>query len=72
MPLVSVSTMRITCDVKVANRLLPSFNMAQHGKVMKSQVSVGRKPGATSDSQDVFLMICTKQDRNGAKYKVTF
>jgi hypothetical protein len=45
--------------------------MRQKGKAMKSQVSIGRKPGRTSESDDVFLMICTKQDRNGAKYKVS-
>lgn len=61
--------MRITCDTDVANRLLPSFNMRQKGKVVKSQVSIGRKPGASAGG-DVYLMICTKNDRNGAKYKV--
>ena len=62
--------MRITCDVDTANRLLPSFNMRQRGKAMKSQLSIGRKPGAKVEDE-VYLMICTKQDRNGAKYRAS-
>ena len=62
--------MRISCDVDIVNRLLPSFNMKKKGKSSRAQLSVGRKPGSGANSGDVFLMMCTKQDRNGAKYQV--
>ncbi len=61
--------MRITCDVEVVNRLLPAFNLRGKNKATRSQLSVGRKPGADNEG-DIYLMICTKQDRNGAKYRV--
>ena len=62
--------MRICCDVDVVNRLLPSFNMKKKGKSSRAQLSVGRKPGAGGNTGEVFLMMCTKLDRNGAKYQV--
>ena len=62
--------MRITCDVDVCNRLLPSFNISSIGKPSRTQISVGKKNGGVSKVDDVYLMLCTKQDRNGAKYKV--
>ena len=62
--------MRICCDVDVVNRLLPSFNMKKKGKSSRAQLSVGRKPGADGNTGEVFLMMCTKLDRNGAKYQV--
>ena len=65
---VFVFSMRITCDIDVTNRLLPSFNMKQKGKAAKSQVSVGKKPG--SKEGEIFLLVCTKQDRSGAHYRV--
>ena len=60
--------MRITCDVDTSNRLLPSFNMKSKGKAAKAQLSVGRKPGEKDG--EVYLMIATKQDRNGTRYRV--
>ena len=65
-------SMRITCDVDIGNRLLPSFNMKGKSRAMRAQVSVGRKPGcnASSKDNDVYLMIITKQDKNGTKYRV--
>lgn len=62
--------MRISCDVDVVNRLLPSFNMKKKGKSSRAQLSVGRKPGAEGNTGEVFLMMCTKLDRNGAKYQL--
>ena len=61
--------MRLVCDVEVNNRLLPAFNIKGKNKSSKAQISVGQKPGADKDDS-AYLMICTKQDRNGAKYKV--
>ena len=63
--------MRISCDVDIVNRLLPSFNMKKKGKSSRAQLSVGRKPGSGGNTSEVFLMMCTKLDRNGAKYQVT-
>ena len=62
--------MRITCDVDVCNRLLPAFNISSKGKPSRTQLSVGKKPGDMAKEDDVYLMLCSKQDRNGAKYKV--
>ena len=61
--------MRITCDTELYNRLLPTFNMKQKGKVSKSQLSVGRKPGSKQGS--VYLLLCTKHDRSGQHFQVT-
>ncbi len=61
--------MRIQCDFDIVNRLLPSFNLKSSSKSARAQVSVGRKPGSNT-KDDVFLMICTKQDLNGMKYRV--
>ena len=63
--------MRLTADVEVSNRILPSFNLSNKGKSTHSQLSVGRKPGDNSKDGDVYLMVCTKLDRNGAKYRVS-
>ena len=62
-------TMRITCDAEVVNRLLPAFNMRGKNKPVRCQLSVGKKPGAAADDS-TYLMMCTKNDRNGAKYMV--
>ena len=63
--------MRITCEVDVSNRLLPSFNMRNKGKASRAQLSIGRKPGSDQTDGEVFLMIGTKQDRSGtSKYRV--
>ena len=61
--------MRIAGDVEISNRLLPALNMRGKSKAVRSHLSVGKKPGHKDDS-DIYLMICTKQDRNGTKYKV--
>ena len=63
--------MRITCDVETSNRLCASLNMKGKGKPGRSQLSVGRKPGSDSKDGEVYIMICTKQDRNGTKYIVS-
>ena len=65
--------MRITGFVEVSNRLLPAFNMRSKNKGAQCQLSIGRKPGdGVLADNEVWLMISSKQDRNGAKYKVLF
>ena len=66
--------MRLTADVDIVNRLLPTFNIKSKSKVTRSQVSVGCKPSVIGQTKktEVFLMICSKQDRNGSKYKVKY
>ena len=64
--------MRLSADVDIVNRLLPAFNIKSKTRVVRSQVSIGKKPVAIGDDKktEVFLMLCSKQDRNGAKFKV--
>ena len=63
--------MRITCDVETTNRVCATLNMRGKGKVVRAQVSIGKKLAPTGTESEVFIMICTKQDRNGTKYKVS-
>lgn len=63
--------MKITGNVEVVSRLLASASQRQKGKSARSQLAIGRKCGSSSGSGDeVFLMICSQQHREGTKYKV--
>ena len=65
------AAMRITADVEVNNRLLPSFNMKGKGRSLKAQLSVGRKPGSDSKDPETHMLICTKQNPAGTFYRVS-
>ncbi|XP_033736258.1 leucine-rich repeat protein 1-like [Pecten maximus] len=58
--------MRLTCNVEVLNRMLPTVNMKNKSKSAHTQLSIGKKPG----SENLFLMMCTAKDRNGAKFVI--
>ncbi|CAH1791746.1 unnamed protein product [Owenia fusiformis] len=62
--------MRLSCDVEIGNRILPTFNMSKKGKFIHAQLSIGRKPGADAKEGKVFLLICTTKDLSGTKYKL--
>ncbi len=56
--------MRISADVLVSNRALCSHNMKKPAKSAHGSLAIGKKDG------EVFLMVCTPQNRGGAKYAV--
>ncbi|XP_067681160.1 leucine-rich repeat protein 1-like [Haliotis asinina] len=62
--------MRLSCEVDVVNRLLPSHNVRKARRGSHAQISLGRKPSATPGSSQLLLMVCTAKDRNGVKYVV--
>lgn len=62
--------MRINCEVHVHNRMLPSLNMAGKKKGTQSSLAIGKKPGAANDASQLFLQICTLQNKSGTKYKI--
>ncbi|XP_041353671.1 leucine-rich repeat protein 1-like [Gigantopelta aegis] len=62
--------MRLTCDVELVNRLLPSFNLKKASRSCRAQVSLGKKPASSSKDGALFLMVCTAKDRNGVKFLV--
>ena len=63
--------MRLTCEVELVNRLLPSFNLKKAGRGCRAQVSLGKKPASSSKDGALFLMVCTAKDRNGMKFPVS-
>ncbi|BFZ12002.1 hypothetical protein BsWGS_15041 [Bradybaena similaris] len=58
--------MRLKCEVQVTNRLLPALNIRKPARTTYTQVSIGKNPG--SNSGQLFLMLCTAQNRSGTKY----
>ena len=63
--------MRISCDAEILNRGLASFGMRAKTKPLRSSLSIGRRPGASSSKDGlIYLMVCTAKDKNGTKYKV--
>lgn len=63
--------MRLTCNVDLVNRNLPSANIKKSSKAQHTQLSIGKKPGGGSKEAPLFLMMCTAKDRNGTKFKVS-
>lgn len=61
--------MRLKCEVQVTNRLLPTLNIRKPARTTYTQVSIGKNPG--SNSGQLFLMLCTAQNRSGTKYLVS-
>ncbi|KAK3604597.1 hypothetical protein CHS0354_027451 [Potamilus streckersoni] len=65
------SKMRITCDIDITNRLLPSHNMKKPVRPMRAQVSIGKKPGnGPMKNGTLYMMVCTAKDKNGTKYLI--
>ncbi|XP_076096997.1 leucine-rich repeat protein 1-like [Mytilus galloprovincialis] len=62
--------MRLTCNVDLVNRNLPSANIKKSSKAQHTQLSIGKKPGGGSKEAPLFLMMCTAKDRNGTKFKI--
>ncbi|CAG5127393.1 unnamed protein product [Candidula unifasciata] len=60
--------MRLTCEVHITNRLLPTLNIRKPVRSTFTQVSIGQKPGGQNKAGQVFLMLCTAKNRNGTKY----
>ncbi|XP_022103702.1 leucine-rich repeat protein 1-like isoform X2 [Acanthaster planci] len=66
-----VCTMRLSCDVDVKNRLLPSHGMKAKGRPMRCSLAIGRRGGSSSKPEGaVFLMLCSAKDKTGTKYKL--
>ena len=60
--------MRLTCEVQLSNRLLPTLSIKKTGKAARCQLALGRKP-ATVD-KTVYLMVSTSQNPSGSIFKV--
>ena len=65
--------MRLTCDIDVVNRVLPSHNLKKAARPCHAQLSIGKKPGnGPVKEESLYLMLCTAKDKNGSKYPVRF
>ena len=65
--------MRLTCDVDVINRVLPSHNLKKAARPSRAQLSIGKKPGNGPLKEDaIYMMMCTAKDKNGVKYLVPY
>ncbi|XP_033634116.1 leucine-rich repeat protein 1-like [Asterias rubens] len=64
--------MRLSCDVELKNRLLPSHGMKGKGRPLRCSLAIGRRGGNSSNGQEgaVFLMVCSAKDKTGTKYKL--
>ncbi|XP_027217195.2 leucine-rich repeat protein 1 [Penaeus vannamei] len=62
--------MRINCEVQVSNRKLPSLNMSSKKNTARSSLGIGRLPGSKADVSNLFIHLCTAQNKQGNKYKV--
>ncbi len=64
--------MRVGAEVTVSNRGLAQHNMRRAGKAARASLALGRKKVKEEGEQDqVFLLLCTAQNRGGTKYRVT-
>nr|XP_053634415.1 leucine-rich repeat protein 1-like [Cherax quadricarinatus] len=62
--------MRISCEVLVSNRKLPSLNLGNKRTGTQSSLGIGRLPGSKPDVSSLFIHLCTAQNKQGTKYKV--
>nr|CAD7589920.1 unnamed protein product [Timema genevievae] len=60
--------MKITGNILVSNRALPSLNISSKGRAQRSSLIIGRMPGKESE---IFLLHQTVSNKSGTKYKVT-
>jgi len=61
--------MRLHADVDVVNRQVAAHGLAKAGKRSKSQLAIGRKPGAEGE-QEVFVMLSNNTHKAGVKYLI--
>lgn len=61
--------MRLSCDVDVVSRLLPSQGFRGKNRSARTSLAIGKKTCA-GNSGGLYLMLCTAKDRKGSKYKV--
>ncbi|XP_070577246.1 leucine-rich repeat protein 1-like [Ptychodera flava] len=62
--------MRLTCDIDIASRLLPSQGLAGKSKSIRASLSIGKRPGTDSKEGVIFLLVCTAKDKTGTKYRL--
>lgn len=60
--------MRLTCEVKLTNRMIPTLGITKNGKPARCQIALGRKPA--SIDKTVYLMVSTSQNPSGTMFKV--
>ena len=60
--------MKLQCEVLVSDY---EACVRRPGKPAFTQVSVGHKPGHRGKDDPIYVMLCTAQNRNGAKYVVS-
>ncbi|XP_078001105.1 leucine-rich repeat protein 1-like [Glandiceps talaboti] len=62
--------MRLTCDIDIVSRLLPSHGMSSKSKSVRASLSIGKRPGTDSKEGAIFLLVCTAKDKVGTKYRL--
>ncbi|KAK4309050.1 hypothetical protein Pmani_019309 [Petrolisthes manimaculis] len=62
--------MRINCEVQVSNRKLPSLSLNNKRGGTRSSLGIGRPPASKADVSNLFIHLCTAQNKQGTKYKV--
>ena len=65
--------MRINCEISIVNRIAASHNVRNASKPARASLAIGRKDSSKLDDErgkNVFLLVFTAKERNGAKYKV--
>ncbi|XP_045133468.1 leucine-rich repeat protein 1-like [Portunus trituberculatus] len=63
--------MRISCEVLVSNRRLPSLGMANsRRRSCQASLGIGRSAGGAGDASALFVLLCTAQNKHGTRYKV--
>nr|CAD7402550.1 unnamed protein product [Timema cristinae] len=60
--------MKITGNILVSNRALPSLSISSKGRAQRSSLIIGRMPEKESE---IFLLHQTASNKSGTKYKVT-
>ena len=62
--------MRLTCEVQLSSRLMPTLGMKKSGKPARCQIALGRKPASVDKT--VYLMVSTNQNPSGNMFKVGY
>ncbi|XP_050739528.1 leucine-rich repeat protein 1-like [Eriocheir sinensis] len=63
--------MRISCEVQVNNRRMMTLGSAGRRRGSQSTLGIGHAPGAPAHLDNLFVHLCTAQNKQGTKYKVS-
>ncbi|XP_006825268.1 leucine-rich repeat protein 1-like [Saccoglossus kowalevskii] len=62
--------MRLTCDIDIASRLLPTQGMVGKSKGVRASLSIGKRTGTDSKEAAIYLLVCTAKEKTGIKYRL--